>query len=92
MSLFFKGSSPRPSHPEKPNLNSEHECHDILCSFGSANCSLPNSLFSFRDQEKKLCIKVYKMLNPHYRRKSLPVEYEIFFTSLISQEIVSTKT
>lgn len=38
-----------------PNLNSEHECHDVLCSFGSANCSLPNDLFSFR--EENLCIK-----------------------------------
>lgn len=64
-------SPPLPSHPEKPNLNSEHECHDVLyVVWGSANCPLPNDLFSFPDQKKHFAFKkkkIYEVLNAHYR-------------------------
>lgn len=49
--FFFFTELPSPTQ-EKPNLNSEHECHDLLRSLGSANCSVPNDLFSLRNQKK----------------------------------------
>lgn len=77
--FFFKEFLPS-LNPEKPNLNSEHDCTVV---WGAQIVLLLTMYFHFQTRRNTLHKKkIYQVLNADYRRKSLPVEYDIFYTSL----------